>query len=129
MLRVLVIDDDYSVCAAIRMILDRQGFETVLAPDAHAGIQAFVSSRFDVVIVDIFMAVMNGLETISGIRRRAPTIPLIAMSGFRFRDPTSPGPDFLGMAVTLGANICLRKPFEPRQLLGAIRSSFERARQ
>jgi CheY-like chemotaxis protein len=124
MLRVLVIDDDHLVAAAIQMILARKGIESALALDAHAGLQAFVSSKFDVVIVDIFMPGMNGLETITAIRRQAPKIPLIAMSGFRLRDTLGLGLDFLGMAATLGATSCLRKPFAPQQLLGAISSGL-----
>jgi DNA-binding response OmpR family regulator len=120
MVRALVIDDDRLVGAAIQTILARKGIETTLALNAHAGFQAFASSGFDVVIVDIFMPGMNGLEIITVIRRQAPTIPLIAMSGFRFRYATGSGPDFLEMAVTLGATSCLRKPFAPQQLLGAI---------
>ncbi len=118
--RVLVIDDDLSVRTAIQAILNRGAFETVLAPDAHAGIQSFVSYKFDVVIVDIFLSGMNGLETIVFIRRQAPKVPLIAMSGLR-----GGGSDLLGIAAELGANVCLRKPFAPRQLLGAIHMSLE----
>ncbi len=123
--RVLVIDDDHSVRAAIQTILNRRVFETVLAPDAHAGIQSFVSHKFDVVIVDIFLSGMNGLETIDFIRRRAPNMPLIAISGLRA--PAGGGPDILGIAAQLGATVCLRKPFGPRHLLGAIHTSLERA--
>jgi CheY-like chemotaxis protein len=124
MVRALVIDDDNLVGAAIQTILARKGIQTTLAQDAHAGFQAFVSSKFDVVVVDIFMPGMNGLETITVIRRQAPTIPLIAMSGFRFRYSTGSGLDFLAMAATLGATSCLRKPFAPQQLLSAIRSGL-----
>jgi DNA-binding response OmpR family regulator len=126
-MRALVIDDDRSVCMAIKTILAPQGFQTVLAPDAHAGIQAFESSEFDVVIVDIFMSGINGLETIAVLRRRAPRVPIVAMSGFRFRDTMGPGLDFLGMAAKLGANYCLRKPFAPQELLAAINSRLDAA--
>jgi DNA-binding response OmpR family regulator len=123
MMRALVIDDDPSVCRAIQTILSRQGFEAVLASDAHAGIQAFESSRFDVVIVDIFMSAMNGLEAIVEFRQRAPTVRIVAI--FRFRDSMGPGLDFLGMAAELGATSCLRKPFGPQQLLAAIKPCFD----
>jgi DNA-binding response OmpR family regulator len=120
MTRVLVIDNDRSVGAAIQTMLSRRGCDTVIATDAHAGIDAFDSSRFDVVIVDIFIPGMNGLETITEFRQRAPTVPIVAMSGFRFRDSMGPGLDFLAMAGKLGAAFCLRKPFSPQQLMAAI---------
>src|ERR1700674_3429095 len=110
MTRVLVIDDDRSVGAAIQLMLARRSCDTVLAASACAGVEAFQSSKFDVVIVDIFMPGMNGLETIARFRQQAPTVPIVAMSGFRFRDSMVPAMDFLAMAARLGATACLRKP-------------------
>jgi CheY-like chemotaxis protein len=72
-------------------------------------------------MIDIFMPGMDGLETIKGFRERAPTVPIVAMSGFRFRNSCmAPAPDFLGMAAKLGATYCLQKPFGPQQLMTAI---------
>ena len=70
MKRVLVIDDDVDVGAAIRMILASQRFETTLAYRAHSGIHALEGSSFDVVVVDIFMPGMDGLDTLKAIRSR-----------------------------------------------------------
>ena len=120
MTRVLVIDDDKSVSAAIEALLCRQDCVAILADSGKIGGTTFEASDFDVVMVDIFMPGMDGLETIKGFRERAPTVPIIAMSGFRFRGPSTPAPDFLGMAAKLGATYCLRKPFGPQQLLTAI---------
>jgi DNA-binding response OmpR family regulator len=127
MTRVLVIEDDQSVGAAIQMMLACKGCETVLAPDANAGVEAFKSSKFDVVMVDIFMPGVDGLKTIKGIRERAPSMPIVAMTGFRFRDSMGPGLDVLGMAAELGATSCLRKPFAPEQLMVAINSGLDPA--
>jgi len=82
--RVLVIDDDDCVGAAIKVTLARRNGETELASRAYAGIEALESSRFDVVLVDLFMPGMSGLDAISYIRRQSG-IPIIAMSGFRLR--------------------------------------------
>ena len=67
-------------------------------------------------IVDIFMPHMRGFESIRIFHERAPTIPLIAMSGYAFAKLDSPAPDFLRMALELGAARCLRKPFTPGAL-------------
>ena len=127
MTRVLVIDDDCSVGAAIQMMLARQDCYTVVAPDAKVGIQAFEASKFDVVMVDIFMPGLDGLETIKAIRKRVPTASIVAMSGFKFRNSMVSAPDFLGMAAKLGATSCLRKPFTPQQLMAAINSCLHPA--
>lgn len=125
--RVLVIDDDRSVGAAIQMILAHQEYDTVIVADAHAGIQALEASKFDVVMIDIFMPGPDGLETIKDIRERKATVPIIAMSGFKFRKSVASTPDFLGMAAKLGATVCLRKPFAPQQLMAAINSCLDPA--
>jgi CheY-like chemotaxis protein len=117
--RVLVIEDDASVGAAIQMILSRRNCETVLVSRAHAGIHAFQSSGFDVVIVDLFMPGMNGLDTIERIRRMS-TVPIIAMSGFALRNSLDSDVDFLGMAASRGATACVRKPFARAQLMDAV---------
>jgi DNA-binding response OmpR family regulator len=124
-MRVLIIEDDTSVGAAIQLMLDREGSDTVHAPDADEGLQAFDSSSFDLVIVDIFMPGMNGLETIAEFKNRSPAVPVLAISGFRFRDSMDPGLDFLGMAAEVGATVCLRKPFTSEQLMTAVRASLE----
>lgn len=126
-MRILVIDDDESVRSAIQTLLNRQGREVVAVENGPLGIQAFETSRFDLVMCDIFMPGVDGLETIKDLHRRASTVPIIAMSGFRFRDSMAPTPDFLKMAEALGATSCLRKPFTPQQLLAAINPYFEHA--
>jgi DNA-binding response OmpR family regulator len=117
--RILVIDDDACVSTAIQAILARHQYDTVLASRAHAGIHAFQASQFDVVMVDLFMPGMNGLDTITRIRSKS-TVPIIAMSGFRLRNSLDPDQDFLGMAILCGATTSLRKPFSPPQLVAAI---------
>src|SRR5450631_458305 len=118
-IRILVIDDDACVSTAIQAILARRQCETVLASRAHAGIYAFQTFGFDIVMVDLFMPGMNGLDTITRIRGKS-AVPIIAMSGFRLRNSLDPDQDFLGMAITRGATTSLRKPFSPPQLVAAI---------
>jgi CheY-like chemotaxis protein len=124
-LRVLVIDDDHCVGAAIRSILAQRRSETELASRAYAGIHALESSRFDVVLVDLFMPGMNGLDAITHIRRSS-AIPIIAMSGFRLRTSLN-SIDYLGMAGKRGASTCICKPFAPQQLVEAIYRSLSLA--
>jgi CheY-like chemotaxis protein len=120
--RVLVIDDDEDIGSAIQVILSRRGCDTVFAQDAQTGIQEFEASKFDVAMVDIFIPKANGLEIIARFRQQAPDVPIVAMSGFRFRDSMHADLDFLAMAAKRGATFCLRKPFGTEQLMGAINS-------
>jgi DNA-binding response OmpR family regulator len=121
--RILVIDDDACVGKAIQAILALREYETVTASRAHAGIHTFQASEFDVVMVDLFMPGMDGLDTIARIRSGS-AVPIIAMSGFRLRNSLDPAQDFFCMAELRGATISLRKPFSPTQLVAAIDRSL-----
>jgi len=120
MSRVLVVDDDKAVRTAIKTVLEHNGFDVVVAEDGRSGIAEVQGHSFDVVIVDIFMPGMDGLETIRAFNKHAPTVPVIAISGFLFRDSAKPAPDFLSMATKLGAAYSLHKPFRPRDLLQVV---------
>lgn len=124
-LRLLVIDDDECVGAAIHSILTRRGHAAELVSRAYAGIQALGSSSFDAVLVDLFMPGLNGFDTIAHIRRGS-SIPIVAMSGFRLRN-SSDSIDYLGMAMQRGASTFIRKPFAPWQLVEAIDRSMNPA--
>ena len=127
MTRVLVVDDDSLVCKAIEVNLDRHGFEVTIADGGETGLRALEESGFDLMIVDIFMPHMRGFESVRIFHERAPAIPLIAMSGYAFANHDSPAPDFLRMALELGAARCLRKPFTPAALLTVINECLAEA--
>jgi CheY-like chemotaxis protein len=120
MRRVLLIDDDESVGAATKIVLEAEGFDVVVAEDGRAGLKALEAGRFDVAIVDLFMPGMDGLATARGLRQINPDLPIIAMSGFMFRGSCPPMPHFLAMAQEAGAHATLYKPFRPDDLLQAI---------
>jgi len=101
--RVLVVDDDPMVCMAIEIYLERHSFHVTIADGGEAGLRALEGTAFDLMIVDIFMPHMRGFESIRIFHERAPTIPLVAMSGYAFANLDSPAPDFLRMALELGA--------------------------
>lgn len=119
--RILVVDDDPMVGATIEVLLQRQGFDVTLTDGGETGLAALEAQTFDVMLVDIFMPHMRGFRSIRIFHERAPTIPLIAMSGYAFASSASPSPDFLRMALELGAMRCLRKPFTPEALLTTIK--------
>ena len=127
MTRVLVVDDDPMVCMAIEIYLERHGFDVTIANGGEAGLRALEDAPFDVMIVDIFMPHMRGFESIRIFHERAPKIPLIAMSGYAFANLDSPAPDFLRMALDLGATRCLRKPFTPVALMTVLNECMAEA--
>ena len=120
MLRILVVDDDPMVSQTMQLWLRQQGFDVVAADGAASGLAALDRGDFDLMIIDIFMPHMRGFESVRLFHQRAPAVPLIAISGYAFVESLSPAPDFLRMALALGATRCLQKPFKPRTLLTII---------
>ena len=92
-----------------------------IADGGTNGLAAVDTSTFDLMVVDVFMPHMRGFKSIGLFRQRAPSVPLVAISGYAFSDFDMSGADFAGMAAaTLGATRCLRKPFPPTVLLDVI---------
>lgn len=127
MARILVVDDDTAVRSAIKMVLEHEGHEVVVAGDGRAGVAEAQAGGFDVVICDIFMPGMDGIETIHAFHQLDPRMPVIAMSGFTFRDGHAPAPDYLSLSTKLGAAYSLRKPFRPQELIKAVRQCMSDA--
>jgi DNA-binding NtrC family response regulator len=120
MRRVLIVDDDHLVAAAIQEFLKHNECESVIAPDGAKGLRALESANFELAIVDLVMPGMDGIETIRAFHKHAPLLPIILMTGHGFARPCGTVPDFFGMAAKMGAAYCLRKPIRPRQLLEAF---------
>jgi CheY-like chemotaxis protein len=85
--RILVVDDDESVCTLAKAILESQGYEVQCAVDGFDGLNALKHSPPDVIVSDLQMPNMSGFEFLSVVRKRFPRIPTIAISGaFSGRD-------------------------------------------
>ncbi len=120
MARILVIDDDLSLATAIEMVLQNYGFEVVVANSGRRALDLVETADVDVIVLDMVMPGMNGLETIRAFRQRVPAVPIIATSGFgKSRRST---PDVLATATECGAAFSLRKPFGTSDLIAAIRA-------
>ena len=118
--RILIVDDDPLISGAMRLWLEARGYEVDTADGAETGLRALDAGKFDLMVVDIFMPHMRGFESVRVFHQQAPLVPLIAISGYVFAEQRAPAPDFLRMALNLGATRCLRKPFTPAILLAAI---------
>ena len=119
--RILVIDDQPDVRAMISMVLRVNHFEIVEAASADAGLREFENSRFDLVIVDIFLQGTNGFDVITMMRERIPNLPVVAISGMTTLDFLSGSPELSGV-------VCLQKPFRPNQLVRAIEAAYRQSR-
>jgi len=118
--RILVVDDDPAVQITIRLLLERAGHGVVVASDGQKGVAAFENGDFDLLFLDIFMPGMDGIETMRHIHRQRPEVPIIVISGRPLVQDAAKEPDFLAMAIKLGAVSSLPKPFKPAALLELV---------
>ena len=116
MAAILVIDDDEAFRNVLRRMLLRAGHQVVEAPDGAAALGSLKRAMVDLVITDIIMPNMEGIETIRAMRRDCPTLRIIAMSGGGRMRPEG----YLEVARAFGAAQVLRKPFEAAQLFAAV---------
>lgn len=123
MARILLIDDDATVRYALKQVLERAGHQVDEATDGLIGVEMYTASRPDLVITDIIMPNQEGIETIIKLRRLAPDVAIIAMSG----GGRTGNRDFLAMAEKLGAAKVMAKPFRPKELVEAVAGLLPRA--
>src|SRR6478672_243145 len=106
----MIVDDDSAVRSAVRLVLEAAGHTVFVASDGRKGLSILEAENFNLVLLDIFMPGMDGLETMRLIHQRRPLIPIIVISGRPIASDAGSGPDFLTMATTLGAVSSLQKP-------------------
>jgi CheY-like chemotaxis protein len=123
---VLVIDDELDVRDAIKRVLERAGYEVRTVESAEAAMAALDARPATVIITDIIMPKINGVEAIHGIRAKHPQVRIIAISGGGNFGINAYQPNaitttaYLAAADKAGADLTLTKPFESQELLAAL---------
>jgi CheY-like chemotaxis protein len=126
MQRILVIDDELFVLEAIERVLGSTAVAVIGASNADAGLTAMRESPVDLVIVDVILPGMGGVEAIKIMRRDFPDVRIIAMSGGGNFGLNSYLPEaistnaYLAACKAAGANGTLAKPFETAELRALI---------
>lgn len=116
MASILVIDDEENVRDVLQIFFKKKGYTVFTAPDGRAGLNVCKEMPVDVVITDIVMPEMEGLETIREIKKQFPCTKIVAISGGGQIEPES----YLQMAKRLGAQRVFTKPFDLNAMHGAI---------
>jgi DNA-binding NtrC family response regulator len=130
MQNVLVIDDEADVRDGIKRVLDRAGFSVRVIDNATDAMLELKRSAADVVITDIIMPRVNGVDAIEYILREFPAVRVVAISGGGNFDVTGYQPAaitttaYLAAAKRAGAHSILTKPFETRELIQAVESAM-----
>jgi two-component system response regulator ChvI len=117
--RITVVDDDDQVASLIQDILEAEGYNVVAYHDPHTALNAIRARSPDLIILDIMMPKMNGVELLRRLREKAD-IPVIFLTG-RVTEPD----ELLGLQA--GADDYIHKPFSQRALIERVKSVLRRA--
>jgi DNA-binding response OmpR family regulator len=120
MARVLVIDDDPTVAEVVLAYLDRAGLEADHAADGVAGLEQAVLTPPDVVVLDLTLPGIDGLEVCRRLRAEQPRVPVVMLTARGDEEDR-----ILGLEV--GADDYVTKPFSPRELVLRVQSVLRRA--
>ncbi len=117
--RLLVIEDDTSIAAGLRMNLRHEGFEVTVANDGEAGLREALATPPDLILLDVMLPVMNGFEVLRELRRRGCTAGIIMLTAKGLEEDKVLGLD-------LGADDYVQKPFGLPELIARAHAVLRR---
>ena len=120
MATILVIDDEEPVRTLLRFALEAAGYEVTEAANGREGLERYRQRPTDLVITDMLMPELNGLDMLLDLTREFLHAKVIAISGVGGEQ------NVLDVAILLGARQTFEKPFSVPQLLQAVRYELER---
>jgi len=116
--RILIIDDEPSIHTVVSAYLDAEGFEHLSAMDGPSGLKAARSFKPDVIILDVMLPGMDGIELLANLRRDSDVYVIMLTARTEEVDK------IVGLSV--GADDYLTKPFSPRELIARIKAALRR---
>jgi NADH-quinone oxidoreductase subunit E len=115
---VLVIDDEQSICEGCHQTLEADGYRTTTAPDGRKGLELIETMHPKVVVVDLKMPGITGMEVLAEVSKIDPTIVTIVITGYGSVESAVE-------SMKVGAFDYLTKPFGPEQLLESVKRGME----
>jgi two-component system, chemotaxis family, chemotaxis protein CheY len=119
--KLLVVDDDPEIRSTLKKLLELSGHQVELAASGREALQRLSEGGIELMITDIVMPDMDGLENLKTARSELPDLPIIAMSG----GGSLKTENYLRLAQAFGARKVLQKPFDTQDLLKAVSELLE----
>ncbi|MBD1395548.1 response regulator transcription factor [Pontibacter sp. JH31] len=119
-MKILLVEDEPKVASFIKKGLEEQTYEVEQAYDGNFGLKLALQNEYDLIILDIILPNMNGLEVCREIRKKKPSVSVLMLTALGSTDDKITGLD-------AGADDYLTKPFEFKELLARIRALSRRA--
>ena len=115
--RVLIVDDNADTRLMVKLLLETEGYMVETAANGRDALKVQRERPAHILVTDLFMPEVDGLETVQRFRAEYPRMPIIVISGGGSKLPAKA--DHLSVARELGVHT-LRKPFAPQELLDAL---------
>jgi DNA-binding response OmpR family regulator len=121
MAKILIVEDEPNMVAGLRDNFEFEGYQVMTAPDGAAGLERALSEAPDLVILDVMMPRLSGLDVCKQLKSKRPSIPIIML--------TARGQEIdKVVGLELGADDYVTKPFSIRELLARVKAVLRRAR-
>ena len=117
--RILIIDDDESICSTLHDILEYEDYEVETASDGEVGLSMIMSQQWDIVLCDVKMPKLDGIEVLEQGLKHNPKLPFIMISGYANIDTAVE-------CARKGCNDFIHKPVDLNRLLVSIRNAFDK---
>lgn len=121
MTRILIVEDEPAMVSGLRDNFEYEGYQVITAPDGLAGLERALADSPDLVVLDVMMPKMSGLEVCKQLKAKRPSLPIIML--------TARGQEVdKVVGLELGADDYVTKPFSIRELLARVKAVLRRAR-
>ena len=117
---ILIADDDENLCATVKDVLDDKGYRTSVAYDGNKAVEKAWKNNFDIMLIDLKMPALNGLETYLAIRDFRPNVVSIMITGYRQEMS-----ELVQQALQESAYACLEKPIDMDELISLLKQVRE----
>jgi len=118
MARILIIEDETNLRGSLKLLFEMDGYEADTAKDGVEGIAAFKNQNYDLVLTDVKMPNMGGLEVLRQVKKQAPLMPVILITAFASIDDVI-------IAMKEGAYNYIKKPYENQEVLLQAKKAIE----
>jgi two-component system, OmpR family, alkaline phosphatase synthesis response regulator PhoP len=116
--KILIVDDEPSIVNLVSAYLKPEGYEVYTASDGNAGLKAARAFKPDLVLLDVMLPGMDGIELLSRLRRESDVYVILLTAKTEETDKI--------VGLTVGADDYVTKPFSPRELVARVKSALRR---
>ena len=116
--KILIIDDENVICKACKMVLQEENFSCDHSLSGTKGLDMALNSPYDVLLLDMKLKDMNGMEILEKVKKNKPELYVIVITGYSTLANTV-------KAMKLGADDYLSKPFNEQDLIDAVKQIFK----